>query len=159
MTRQYDNTIKQRTFIAASPEKVFAVITSAKEWDAFFTTGMQLEPKAGGVCNFAWKDWGPDSYTLTAPGSVLEVIQDRRFVFQWGKEGEETRITFDLAAEFGGTVLTLTEEVYMDTPNRRAMSLECATGWGEAATLMKFYIEHGITYTPPARPVHTREGS
>jgi len=26
------------------------------------------------------------------------------------------------------------------------MILECASGWGEALTLLKFYIEHGIVY-------------
>ena len=30
--------------------------------------------------------------------------------------------------------------------------MECAAGWGEALTLLKFYLEHGVTYgeVPPA---------
>jgi hypothetical protein len=29
----------------------------------------------------------------------------------------------------------------------------CATGWGEALTLLKFYLEHGLTYgAVPAAP-------
>ena len=60
MTQLFDGKIKQRTLIAAQPERVFDTITSAKEWDAFFTTGMKLDLQPGGICEFAWKDWGPD---------------------------------------------------------------------------------------------------
>jgi len=31
------------------------------------------------------------------------------------------------------------------------MILERASGWGEAATLLKFYIEHGIVYKRPKK--------
>ncbi len=31
------------------------------------------------------------------------------------------------------------------------MTLECVGGWGEALTLLKFYIEHGIAYTHPKK--------
>ena len=31
------------------------------------------------------------------------------------------------------------------------MMLECAAGWGEALTLLKFYVEHGVVYTPPQK--------
>lgn len=149
MAEKLDAKIKQRTFIAASPEKVFDTITSGKEWDAFFTTGMTLDPKPGGVCNFTWKDWGPDSYTMKAPGKVVAVEAPRLFSFQWGSAGKETTIRFELEAKHGGTVLTCTEEGYEDTPEGRAMILECASGWGEACTLLKFYLEHSVTYTPP----------
>jgi len=150
MTRTLDQKIKQRTFIAASPEKVYATITSAKEWDSFFTTGMRLDPRPGGRCVFAWENWGPDSYTLTASGEVLETEPPHRFTFKWGSKGKETRVNFDLVEKNGGTVVTLTEDGYRDDPEGRAMIMECASGWGEALTLLKFYIEHGITYTAPA---------
>jgi len=151
MADLFDGKIKQRTYIAVPPEKVYDTITDPKEWDAFFTTGMQLDPKPGGVCNFAWKDWGPDSYTLTAPGKVVEAVRPEQFIFQWGREGSETTVRFELSAEHGGTVVTLTEDGYKDTPDGRAMILECASGWGEALTLLKFYIEHGIVYAGPVK--------
>jgi hypothetical protein len=31
------------------------------------------------------------------------------------------------------------------------MMLECASGWGEALTLLKFYIEKGLVYTGPEK--------
>ncbi len=149
MTELLDCKIRQRTFIKAPPEKVYDTVTSAAEWDNFFTTGMELDPQPGGICSFCWKDWGPDKYTLKVPGKVINAERPGLFVFQWGKEGKETTIRIELSAADQGTVVTLTEEGYENTAEGRAMILECASGWGEAITLLKFYIEHGITYGPP----------
>lgn len=138
----FDGKIKQRTFIAASPERVYDTITSAQEWDSFFTTGMQLEARPGGRCVFAWsesnpsgKDWGPDSYTLRVPGRVLEAERPSRFTSQWGREGGETTVRIELNKKNGGTVVTLTEDGYKDDPDGRAMILECASGWGGSVDL------------------------
>lgn len=151
MTKLFDGKIKQRTYIDAPPEKVYDTITSASEWDKFFTTGMVLEPKPGGTCNFSWVDWGPDCYTLTAPGKTVEVAPHKLFSFQWGQTGKETTIRFELKPQGDGTLLTVTEDGYYDTPEGRQMILECASGWGEAATLLKFYIEHGVIYKRPKK--------
>jgi uncharacterized protein YndB with AHSA1/START domain len=153
MGKLFDGKIRQRTYIDATPQKVYDTITSAKEWDKFFTTGMELEPIPGGKCNFSWVDWGPDFYTLTAPGKTLEAVPHRLFSFKWGKEGRETIIRFELETLGNGTILTITEDGYYDTPEGRKMILECASGWGEAATLLKFYLEHGIVYKRPQRPL------
>jgi len=146
MSEFLDCKIIQRTFINASIEEVYDTITSAEKWDSFFTTGMELDPQPGGVCTFAWKDWGPDKYTLKVPGKVIEAKRPDIFSFQWGRPGKESRVQFELIAKDNGTIVTLTEDGYRDTPEGRANIVDCASGWGEAVTLLKFYIEHGITY-------------
>ncbi|MCP4683906.1 MAG: hypothetical protein GY867_00510, partial [bacterium] len=73
----------------------------------------------------------------------------RRFVFERGET--PTKVEFDFSAEFGGTVVRRKESGYRDTPEDRHLILECASGWGEALTLLKFYLEHGIVYTPPKK--------
>lgn len=146
MTRLLESKIRQKTFIAASLEMVYDTLTNPRSWDEFFTTGMELDPRPGGICSFSWKDWGPDKYTLKVPGKVIEAQRPGLFVFQWGHEGKETTIRIELTAVENGTVLYLTEGGYRDTPEDREMMLECAAGWGEAITLLKFYIEHGIVY-------------
>ena len=80
------------------------------------------------------------------PGEVIEAVRPNRFAFRWGSEGRQTTIRIELATAENGTVLTLTEDGYKDTPEGRAMIVECAAGWGEAITLLKFYIEHGLVY-------------
>ncbi len=146
-----DCKITQRTFVAAPPDDVYDTITSAKNWDSFFTTGMELEPRPGGACSFSWKDWGPNRYTLKVPGVVLEADRPGLFAFQWGRPGKETTIRMELTAVEGGTVITLSEDGYRDTAEDRGMIVECASGWGEALTLLKFYMEHGITYDGRAK--------
>lgn len=146
MPEPLDSTVKQRTFIAAPVEKVYDTLTDAQSWDEFFTTGMELDPKPGGICSFSWKDWGPDKYTLKVPGTVLEAKRPNLFSFKWGSEEKATTIRVQLEPVANGTVLTLTEHGYENTPEGRAMIVECAAGWGEAITLLKFYIEHGIVY-------------
>ena len=150
MAKPFDACIKQNTYIAAPPERVYDVLTSAAEWDKFFTTGMTLDPQPGGDCTFRWKDWGPDFYTLEARGRVVAAERPTEFAFQWGTD-PATTITFSLSPESGGTVIRLTEDGYLDTPDGRRSILECASGWGEALTLLKFYIEHGVVYTPPKK--------
>ncbi|MFX0206756.1 MAG: hypothetical protein ACFFDT_12285 [Candidatus Hodarchaeota archaeon] len=45
-----------------------------------------------------------------------------------------------------GTVVCVKEYGYADTVEGHHRCLECATGWGEALTLLKFYSEHGLRY-------------
>ncbi len=151
MPKPFEHNIKQTTFVAAPPEKVFDTITSADGWNAFFTTGMELDPRPGGRFVWRWKDWGPDFNSLEVLGRVHEVERPGRFVFEWGAK-RPTLVSFDLTEELGGTVVRLTETGYLDTPRDRDMILECACGWGEALTLLKFYLEHGVLYTPPKKP-------
>ncbi|PKK82070.1 MAG: hypothetical protein CVT49_15590 [candidate division Zixibacteria bacterium HGW-Zixibacteria-1] len=153
MSNQFGKDIKQTTFIAAPIEKVYETITSAGEWDAFFTTGMELDPVPNGKMVWRWKNWGPNFYTTDAVAKVIKAERPDLFVFQWFPVGKDipTTISFKLTAKYGGTVIELTESGYPDTDQARAMILECASGWGEALTLLKFYIEHGIVYTPPKK--------
>ena len=45
-----------------------------------------------------------------------------------------------------GTLVTVKEYGYEDSKEGHKRCLECATGWGEALTLLKFYVEYGIRY-------------
>lgn len=153
MTEYLRHTIKHQTFILAWPEKVYDTITSGQGWNAFFTQATEVEPKPGGKIVFRWKDFGPNFYTASAEGIVLNAEWPVLFRFEWYPVGRETptKVRFDLQAVHGGTVVRLSEEGYPDTPDGRDMILECAAGWGEALTLLKFYLESGIVYTQPKR--------
>lgn len=97
---------------------------------------------------FRWKNWGPDHITAEDGGPVLEAQRPSRFVFQWRPDQPSyaTTVEIDFEARKHGTVLRLREHGYEDTPSGRRKMLECACGWGEALTLLKFYVEHGIRY-------------
>ena len=72
------------------------------------------------------------------------------FSFEWGSSMVST-VEFHLKAQYGGTVVTLYEYGYPASDAGLVNMLDCASGWGEALTLLKFYLEHGIVYTPPQK--------
>ena len=150
MTEKLKQFIHHQIFIEATPEKVFDTITSAEGWNAFFTTGLEIDLKPGGDLWFRWKDWGPNFYNVEVPGEVLTVERPKLFRFEWGRTMKSI-VEFHLEEKFGGTVLTVKEYDYPKTDEGIENILDCASGWGEAVTLLKFYLEHGIVYIPPVK--------
>jgi hypothetical protein len=69
------------------------------------------------------------------------------FVFQWHPDDilyYHRRVDFEAVPE--GTIVRLREQGNEDTPSGRRAFADCASSWGEALTLLKFYVEHGLTY-------------
>ncbi len=142
--------IHHATLVRAEPERVYDALTTAAGLDGWFTSGATVDARPGGEIRFRWRGWGPDEITDEDGGPVLEARRPERFVFQWlpDRSGEPTtvEVDFDFDLAEGGTVLRLREYGYEDTPAGRRQILDCAAGWGEALTLLKFYVEHGIRY-------------
>lgn len=146
----FDTDIRHSVFIAAPCEKVFETITSAAGWNAFFTTNMELDAQPGGRVVWRWTNWGPDRISGEDTATVIEIDPPSHFSFNWHPVGPDhpTTVTMELTPRNAGTVLTLTETNYPDTPKGRATILDCACGWGEALTLLKVYLECGHIYGP-----------
>ena len=137
------------TFINREVDTVFNALTSSYTWDNWFTTGMVLEPVEGGVIHFKWENWGPHKYFGEDTGKILKLEKNKVFEFQWHGNSNipDTIVTMTLSKMDEGTHLHLIETGYLDNPIGRGWMLSCASGWGEALTLLKMYLEHGITYT------------
>jgi uncharacterized protein YndB with AHSA1/START domain len=138
--------IEVNTYIAVPPQRVYDALTTPSVWDAWFTQGMELDPRAGGSILFRWIDAMVDRYTTTAGGPVLEAEPPRRFVFQWTPGDSTTTIEFELERLGPGTRLSVKESGHRLTQKDVEALADCAAGWGEALTLLKFYLEHGTTY-------------
>jgi len=136
------------TFINAEPETVFDHLATAEGLDKWFTSGTQLDPRPGGEIRFRWTDWGPDRISGEDGGEILEYEKPRRFVFQWRPDQPDfpTTVELELHPRGAGTVVRLSESGYRNTPAGLRCILDCAAGWGEALTLCKFFVEHGIRY-------------
>jgi uncharacterized protein YndB with AHSA1/START domain len=149
VSEMFDKAIRHESLIYASPERIYDTISSGSGWNAFFTSETEVDPKPGGKIVFRWKDWGPNHYNVNAEGLVHRAERPGLFVFEWYPVGKDhpTVITFEIKPQDDATVVAVTEDGYPNTPEARAMILECASGWGEAVTLLKFYLEHGVTYT------------
>lgn len=148
MTDLIQDEIRYATFVRAAPEKVYDGIATAEGLDGWFTTGSSVDPRPGGQLVFRWKDFGPERVTDQAVCPVLEAERPKRFVFQWRPDNPSyaTTVEMDFEPAEGGTVIRLREHGYQDTPSGLRAMLECSAGWGEALTLWKFYVEHGIRY-------------
>jgi len=143
-----DLEIRQATLVRADPLREYEAFTTAEGLDAWFTDGSTVDPRPGGEIRFRWRDWGPDKVTAEDGGPVLEAVKPRRFVFQWRPEDESyaTTVEVDFTPTEEGTVVRLREYGYRDTLTSQRCQLDCAAGWGEALTLLKFYVEHGHRY-------------
>ncbi|HEV8534885.1 MAG TPA: SRPBCC domain-containing protein [Candidatus Limnocylindria bacterium] len=118
------------TFVYAPRDRVYDVFATAKGLDAWFTKGAEVDARPGGRIVFRWKDWGVDRENVTSEGRVLEAKRPERFVFEWWDKDPAKATTVEVRFEErdGGTI-----------------------GWGEALTLAKFYVEHGLVYRSAAR--------
>ena len=136
------------SLMKVAPERAFDAVATSEGLDAWFTTGAEVEAKAGGHIQFRWKDYGPDRYSGENGGPVLESRRSERFVFQWTADsgGYDTTVEIDFKPHEEGTMVHLVEHGYEDSPTGMQDLLNRATGWGCVLTLMKFYLEHGVTY-------------
>ena len=138
--------IGHATLIQAEAEHIYSLLTTGAGWDAWFTAGARVDARPGGDITFRWRNWGPDAVNADDGGTVMEAQSPRRLVFQRHPGGPEyaTTVEINLEPRGGGTVVRPWESGYPTTPGGIRAIVECATGWGEALTLLKFYVEHGI---------------
>jgi len=137
--------IVHKTWIRSSRDDVFNALATAAGFDAWFTRGTALEERPGGELRFVWRDWGADRENAESAGIVREHRRPELFVFQWWLD-HPTTVTLTFESKENGTLVRVHENGYANTREGLERCLDCATGWGEALTLVKFYLEHGVTY-------------
>ena len=141
--------IRHSVFIRAPRAKVWAALTSAQAMDAWWgTRGSEIDLRPGGKLTLRWRGWGPErDINDDRDCVVVEVLPPKRFVFRWGEAADAmTTVEFDLEERADGTLLRLREHGFAPTAKGRESFAGNSLGWGEVATLMKFYIEHGVRY-------------
>jgi len=148
MPNKIDEKVNVRILVRSEPERVYDAISTGKGLDGWFTKGATVDPHAGGKIHFRWKDHGPDRYSGESEGPVLEADRPKRFVFQWKVDTDSymTTVQIDFQKVAEGTIVRLVEQGYDDTPTGLKDMLARAAGWGEALTVMKYFVEHGVTY-------------
>jgi len=145
--------IRHATYINSPPERVYEALSTGAGWDSWFTTRASIDARASGQYEFFWQDFGAERTTLTLSGPVTEADPGRSFAFRWGSGKGETTVRFSLEEREPGTIVQVTETGYSYDEADVISCLDCACGWGEALTLLKFYLEHGVRYgeVPPAQ--------
>lgn len=141
--------IRHSVFIRAPREKVWTAFTTPQGLDGWWgTRGSEIDLRPGGTLRLRWRDWGAEKdINVDRDCLVLEVDPPRRFVYQWGGTADaQTIVEFDLEEREGGTLLRVREHGFAPTARGREAFGSNSLGWGEVATLLKFYVEHGISY-------------
>ena len=148
MEDSLDIETRHAVLIRAERERVYDALTTAEGLDGWFTTGASVDAEPQGIIAFRWQDWGPDHITTEDSGIVLEAQRPERFVFQWDSDDPYRAVTveFDLEESVKGTIVRLRESGYHTTPTGLKAMVEHAASWGEALTLLKFYVEYGLRY-------------
>jgi len=138
--------ITYSTYINAAPAVVYETLASAEGWNGWFTTTATMDARPGGSYRFHWENWAAEHETVTLTGPVVEAEPGTVFSFRWETGENMTTVRFALEARGPGTIVRLTESGYTFSDLDVRACLSCAGGWGEALTLLKFYLEHGVTY-------------
>jgi len=138
---------RYQTFIAAPSEKVYTAISTGSGWDSWFTTKASIDLEEMHY-HFYWENFGGGRETVSQEGRIIHADLNRTFGLEWqtAKDGNRTVATFVLTPHGAGTLVELEESGYTWDERDIKVSLICAGGWGEALTLLKFHLEHGLTY-------------
>ncbi|HYG16267.1 MAG TPA: SRPBCC domain-containing protein [Bacteroidia bacterium] len=137
--------IEHSVYINSPVDKVFTTLTTSEGWDGWFTRGALVDLDKSFI-RFVWKDWGPDRIDAEDGGEIVSYEPYREFTFRWYVSGHSTTVQFLVDPQGKGTRLTVLEHGYKATEKDALKMIGCATGWGEAVTLLKFYLEHGVVY-------------
>lgn len=137
------------TLVRAAPGSVFDAMATTDGLDRWFTRGgSTLEPGPGGALVFRYQNWGTENFTGEMVGEVVEHRRPEKFVFRWPVDsgGYMTTVRIDFEPHADGTLVRLVEGVYEPGDVGLQDMLNRASGWAQALTLMKFWVEHGVTY-------------
>ncbi|MED1863793.1 SRPBCC domain-containing protein [Fictibacillus nanhaiensis] len=140
--------INHKTYIKVTVEDVYRTISTAQGWNAWFTdeTSLEINPDGTGEIRMRWTNFGSENVTVEDGDEILEAIPNQKFVFQWSPGEQSSTVTINLEPYREGTLVILNESGYTNSEKDLSACIECATGWGEALTLLKIYLEYGIVY-------------
>ncbi|KQL50831.1 hypothetical protein AN964_24750 [Heyndrickxia shackletonii] len=138
--------IKHQAYIKVEKEKVFQTLTTAEGWNAWFTdrTIININIDGTGEIWLRWSYGDDHQREIVDGGKIIETIPCESFIFQWKPGKNTTTVKFQLHPFKEGTLLILEEDGY--TNDDITSCIGCSVGWGEAITLLKVFLEHGIVY-------------
>ncbi|MEH7380205.1 SRPBCC domain-containing protein [Bacillus sp. JJ1533] len=140
--------INHKTYIKVPLEEVYKTLSTSQGWNAWFTdkTSLEIYPDGTGEIKLICTDFGSENIDIEDGGKIVQAIPNKRFVFRWLPGEQNSTVTFTLEPYKDGTLVVLNETGYTDSEKDIKACIGCAVGWGEALTLLKIYLEHGIVY-------------
>ncbi|PFA69193.1 hypothetical protein CN378_04775 [Bacillus sp. AFS015802] len=138
--------INHKTYIKVPLEKVYQTISTSRGWNAWFTDDASINIDSNGTGQIRLV-WGNNEHrTIEDGGPIIEAIPNERFAFKWSPGEVTSTVTFKFEPYKEGTLVILNDKGYTHSVESLRACMGCAVGWGEALTLLKIYLEHGIVY-------------
>jgi uncharacterized protein YndB with AHSA1/START domain len=112
------------------PEKIgnFWFSSSSKRWEQNMTITLRY-----------------DEYNAEGSINVIEINDNKKIVFSWGEEGQETIVTITLTEVDASTMIEVIESgLKEDDPEVVAKMIGQKEGWVFTLTCLKGYLENGI---------------
>lgn len=112
------------------PEKIgnFWFSSSSKRWEQDMTITLRY-----------------DEYNAEGSINVMEINDNKKIVFSWGEEGQETIVTITLTEVDTSTMIEVIESgLKEDNPEVVAKMIGQKEGWVYTLTCLKGYVENGI---------------
>jgi len=112
------------------PEKIgnFWFSSSSKRWEQNMTITLRY-----------------DEYNAEGSINVIEIKDNKKIVFSWGEEGQETIVTITLNEVDTNTIIEVIESgLKEDDPEVVAKMIGQKEGWVYTLTCLKAYLENGI---------------
>lgn len=143
--------VQHQTYIQADAVRIFVTLSRAKGWNAWLTSHCVFSLTPGAELHFYWDDFGPDLYHRKVQGELLDYEDSEGLSFSWyfSSKTHPTTVEFSLMPSYDGTTLKVHERGFQQTEDGQKAMVASAVFWGEALTLLKFYLEHRIKYIHP----------
>jgi uncharacterized protein YndB with AHSA1/START domain len=139
--------VTHAVLIQTDLDSCYQALTTSQGLNAWFTLESSIALSPGGTLVFHWKDWGANHYSGGDFGSVVDFVPGEYFCFAWHPDQPDysTRVEFFFEETRTGSIVRVRETGFADTPEGLRSMIQSAAGWGEALTLLKIYLEHGIS--------------
>ena len=151
MARAEPDRVDRTIELAATPERVWNALTTAKEIGAWFRVTIEgtLTPGA----DVRMRSTDPQHAGAPFQVRIVEMDPPRRLVWQWHPGAVDpavdysreprTTVTFTLERTAGGTRLHLSETGFTEVSvaRRAKVFLDNSQGWTEVLTWFKTYVE------------------
>jgi uncharacterized protein YndB with AHSA1/START domain len=136
-------TIEQTLTVDAPPAEVFRALTDADALKRWWITDGTSEPRSGGRFHYEWKmaDAGRDHVQEGAYDAVVDGIV---VAYPWAAgDAGDTRVTFALAQDNGGTRVSLVHSGFATDPATDAIHDQHEQGWQGFLANLKSVLEGG----------------
>ena len=138
--------VSHHTFINEPHSKLYSRLISGDGWEKWFASEAIIGGQVGDEVSFQWENFGADNYTASDMGKIVSLNENSLFAFTWHPGANETLVSLQFRSSKNGCFLSVEETGYSNTAEDLDVALKVASGWGEALTLLKMYVEHGILY-------------